>query len=935
MKKSNHLKSLLLISCILFFCITLIYGQGNSGITVNGDYVFGKAYSQPGQNLNLFVVRSTSNKWHRQLLNANKLKFGEDNRTLFYLQNNNLCLLTLGTNFIDTISSVRDYSLEAKYLLYRKTDDTSLVMRNLLTKNEVKHKAVSEYFFNIRGNFLILMTHNQGFNRESILTKFDLDRNQQKLIWSGKGEKIIRKAFSQDGKKFAFLSNSGNHKNLWYYDVNEGNAKLVLSDSNLNLKSKYILNSSVLDFVPNGHRLILYLNSKDELPNSVWRKDMENLNSYLDAKPNFYWKTDLSYQKKQLISIDLKSSRITFIERDKDLIIGSNMPFKGYQKMQINNNVALIYSFEKEVLSYMNSRRETSDYSMSQFNINKYIQPDIYAVNLNDGTRKLIKRKVKIISSDFPTFSLSPNGNKVVYYDTDEQHYFAIDLESNKRINISSSIKTGFNLKDSFSNSYSAYQTSYFSLSGGIHTILWHENELVVLVQDHYSDIWMLYLNGKDAVCLTEGFGKKNLVSIQIDRSFEGNIFKENDFLKLKIYSSDFSKTNGIGLLEISKRRLITIAEIGTGFRVDLKQTKGSLISIWEIQNDSNPPTLYWGKNFEDGKPICEDLIKRNPVKQEILVWSDSTGAKHHGIIFFPKNFDNTQKYPVLINYYASKKMLVAKYEDYTDFKNETELGYVLFIPDLKFKVGYTSETVANIVISGALELMKKSFIDNEKIGIFGGSFGGYHTNCIIGQTNIFAAAFSVSGISDLISAIGSEDKDGQQASNSLKVINGQQNIGVSLWDRPDLYLSNSPVFFADRITCPVLLLHGTQDRRVPFTQGMEFYKALQANGKRAWLDAPDMEHAGGERGSVVGYIKARQFFAHYLKDEPAPYWMTRPALEILEKGLDPYAYDLEIKTPGEGIIPKEKTYAPDVLELLKHRTTIDKNGRIVDVKNN
>ena len=218
-------------------------------------------------------------------------------------------------------------------------------------------------------------------------------------------------------------------------------------------------------------------------------------------------------------------------------------------------------------------------------------------------------------------------------------------------------------------------------------------------------------------------------------------------------------------------------------------------------------------------------------------------------------------------------------------------------------------------------------------MGILGGSFGGYETNCLIGRSDIFAAAYSVAGWSNLTSLVGFEDRNITQRQYWSSVPNGQTNLGVNLWERPDLYVANSPIFYADRVKCPVLIWHGRQDPVVPIEQSIELYRSLQANGKKVWLDAVSgAGHAAAGIGSLND-IKVKQFFGHYLKDEPAPYWMTRSVLEILEKALNPYAYDFEIKTPGDGIIPKEKSYTPPVQKLLSQRTTVDSNGRIINIE--
>jgi len=115
-----------------------------------------------------------------------------------------------------------------------------------------------------------------------------------------------------------------------------------------------------------------------------------------------------------------------------------------------------------------------------------------------------------------------------------------------------------------------------------------------------------------------------------------------------------------------------------------------------------------------------------------------------------------------------------------------------------------------------------------------------------------------------------------------------QSRIGATLWERPDLYLENSPIFRLDKVETPVLILHNDNDGHVPWYQGIEFFVAMRRLGKPAWLlNYNDEPHWPLKWHNRLDFNKRMfQFFEHYLKDAPTPRWMER-GVPAIEKGID------------------------------------------------
>jgi dipeptidyl aminopeptidase/acylaminoacyl peptidase len=133
----------------------------------------------------------------------------------------------------------------------------------------------------------------------------------------------------------------------------------------------------------------------------------------------------------------------------------------------------------------------------------------------------------------------------------------------------------------------------------------------------------------------------------------------------------------------------------------------------------------------------------------------------------------------------------------------------------------------------------------------------------------------------------------------------GQLRTGSTLWSSPNTYIENSPVFKADKVQTPVLMINNKLDAIVHVDQGVQFFMALRRLGKKAWMLQYD-----GEQHSVLQKrnkedltIRMTQFFDHYLKDAPCPSWMIK-GIRAKYKGIETgYELDRTGRTPGPGLL--------------------------------
>ncbi len=174
-------------------------------------------------------------------------------------------------------------------------------------------------------------------------------------------------------------------------------------------------------------------------------------------------------------------------------------------------------------------------------------------------------------------------------------------------------------------------------------------------------------------------------------------------------------------------------------------------------------------------------------------------------------------------------------------------------------------------------KLIDMGIADPKALALHGHSWGGYETAFIITQTDMFACAIAGAAVGNMTSAYSGIRWESGVA-RQMQYEKQQSRIGASLWESPGLFWANSPVFMADRIRTPLLLMHGDEDGAVPWYQSIEIYLALRRLGKDCvFLQYRGEPHHPQKYANKLDYsIKMMEFLDHHLRGLPAPEWMTR-----------------------------------------------------------
>jgi dipeptidyl aminopeptidase/acylaminoacyl peptidase len=265
----------------------------------------------------------------------------------------------------------------------------------------------------------------------------------------------------------------------------------------------------------------------------------------------------------------------------------------------------------------------------------------------------------------------------------------------------------------------------------------------------------------------------------------------------------------------------------------------------------------------------------------ELVEWATDDGTELQGVLITPDGWKPGTRLPVLVYYYRFFSHRLHLFNEPVvnhrpSFPVYASSGYAVFLPDIRFEVGRPGPSAVECLTSGIDHLVEIGVADPDAVGLHGHSWSGYQTAFVVTQTDIFAAAVAGAPVSNMTSAY-SGIRWGTGLARQFQYEKSQSRIGGSLWETPELYIENSPVFFADRISTPLLIQFGDEDEAVPWTQGIELYLACRRLDKNCiMLQYRGEPHHLKQDANKLDYsIKMKQFFDHHLRGEPAPGWMT------------------------------------------------------------
>jgi dipeptidyl aminopeptidase/acylaminoacyl peptidase len=424
----------------------------------------------------------------------------------------------------------------------------------------------------------------------------------------------------------------------------------------------------------------------------------------------------------------------------------------------------------------------------------------------------------------------------------------------------------------------------------------WTRGDRSVLLYDRY-DIWEVDPTGTRAArMVTDSVGRKQKLTfrIAIADTADGAIDPTQPLLLRAV--DDETKASGFWRDRLDAttppvKLMMTDRQVA-----GVSKAKDADVILFTQQTFQEFPDLWVANgNFASATRISEANPQQKDYKwgsAELVSWLSDDGTPLKGILFKPENFDPNKKYPMVVYFYEKLSDNLHAYVPPAgrNVINPTVYvsnDYLVFEPDIIYETGYPGPSAFKSIVPGVQMLIARGFVDPKAIGIQGQSWGGYQVAYLITQTSLFKAAMAGAPVANMTSAYGGIRWQSGLA-RPFQYERTQSRIGGSIWEYPMRFLENSPLFAADRVTTPLLIMSNDGDGAVPWYQGIEMFIALRRLEKEVYLiNYNGDEHNPTKRANQLDIaMRMQQFFDHHLKGAPAPEWMVR-GIPFLEKGRD------------------------------------------------
>jgi len=748
------------------------------------------------------------------------------------------------------------------------TDTTGihkLILFNPLKEIEYNFDNITEFLFDSNGkkSIFVEQTKYKGKIDSSRIFLFDVDNNKVRAIYQTQGE-IKKISIDKQNQKIAFLHTQDTTKNKKYNiflisDINYPPILIVDTNfSNKTLNFEISTNDSLF-FSNDGTKLFFPLSLKSRVQTNDTLLDDEK------------FKVDIwNWQDSKLITQQLNE-----LEKEKKYSYYALYDLNTKETFQLADTLIKTLQFPSETNNEIALGIATSPYE-KLYSWEEANYADYYIINFNSKT------KTKILTKEKFEATISPSGKYVIWYDSKDQNWKCFNIKTQQSSSLTSQINVKlYNEEFDMPNDPPPY-----GLVG------WSKNDEFVFIYDRY-DIWKI---NPENPSYFENITQKGREEKNVFRyaKIEKDINFIPDTILLKVQNEDSQFEGFYSLILSNNKSLNRLIFDDYGYTIP-KKAKDAEVIIWSKHSYTEYPDL-WISNLRFTNPL--KLSETNPQQAEYYWgtieqynWKDPSGVERKGLLLKPDNFDSNKKYPMIVYFYEKYTDKIHTHyipnpsRSVINFPLYNSNGYIIFIPDIIYEIGHPGNSALKIVTSGTKSLINLGFVDSERIGLQGQSWGGYQVAYIVTQTNLFKAAMSGAPVANMTSAYGGIRWESGVV-RQFQYEQSQSRIGANLWERLDLYIENSPLFHLNKVETPLLIMANDKDGAVPWQQGIELFTALRRLNKPAWM----LTYNGDEHNlskwpnRVDLSIRMKQFFDHFLKDAPEPEWL-KYGIRAIDKG--------------------------------------------------
>ena len=514
---------------------------------------------------------------------------------------------------------------------------------------------------------------------------------------------------------------------------------------------------------------------------------------------------------------------------------------------------------------------------------------DIYVIDMKTGKRTLALSKCRYMF--MPLF----DGAHFLYYD--DGHFYTYDMAAGRSVNITKDVAASFVNEENDQNVVKPPDYPVGSAKDGLN----------VLLSDGW-DIWSVPVSGTGKAVNLTGNGVKDKLRYRRLRLDPEE--KAIDLAQPQYFAVYGEWTKKAGLARLDKGRTVPTLLLwdDAGFGGPIK-AKNAAVYVYTRDTYKDYPDYYAADaELRNGRRLTE----ANPQQKDFL-WSSGSMLLDYKMdpksgldkplqaaLFLPANYEKGKRYPTIVYYYEKMSQQLNRYAQPSanGFNKSvyTSNGYAVLYPDITYKINDPGMSAVWCVLPAIDAAVAAGVVDRSKVGLQGHSWGGYETAFLITQAD-FAAAVAGAPLTNMISMYSSIYFNSGSANQPI-FESSQGRFKGGYWDNLEAYQRNSPVYYAERVRTPLIILHNDKDGAVVWNQGIEYYNTLRRLKKPVvMLQYVGENHGLQKPANQKDYtVRMKEFFDHWLMGKPAPAWYTDgvPYLELKDylkeraKGLRP-----------------------------------------------
>ncbi len=746
-----------------------------------------------------------------------------------------------------------------------RTETGDLVLRNLSDGSERRFSDVSEYAFTKNAQTLVYAVYSHKGDTNGVYVVKSTTTGDPQALLSGKG-KYEKLAFDEEQTRLAFVSDRDDASakqplfKLYGWDTKAASATELVSSQTHGLPSDWIISDKpTLTFSKKGDRVFF-----GTAPHPPAEKAPDNTPADERVSVDLWSWTDDYIQPMQKVRASVERNRSYRAVYD----------FNNKQCLQLAD-VTMNEITPSEDGRYALGGDDRAYRRMQEFD-ERY--DDAYIVDTATGKRTLAVKKHP------GRLAWSPDSKYAVYYDGKD--WITVSAPDARLTNLTQNLHVSFGREDYDSPSN---PTSY-GMAG------WTKDGHYVLLYDRF-DVWRCKPAG-GCDNLTQSAGRTAHTAFRVVRYEHDDpsdrwidpakpllLRAENE----DNYESGFYRTS----LDATAAPTELVME-PKNFAPPLKARDAEVYVLAASTFSEYPDLLVTDQNFHEFKKVSNANPQQADIRwgtSELIHFKNVDGLDLKATLYKPADFDPNKKYPMIIYIYERLSQNVYSYVEprpghTINPSYYTSNGYLVLEPDIAYKIGFPGQSALNCVLPAIQEVVNRGFVNEKAIGIQGHSWGGYQIAYMVTRTSRFRAAAAGAPVADMISAYDGI-RWGPGIPRQFQYERTQSRIGGSIWEYPLRYIENSPIFAADRVTTPLLMIHNDADDAVPWYQGIEYFLALRRLGKEVYMFTYNGEpHGLRRRPNQKDYaIRLQQFFDYYLKGAPKPEWMEHGIPYIDKEG--------------------------------------------------